>query len=56
MLSLLGFKEPETEGTATGVWRGAAGAGVERIESTIEDILDWRWMRIVSEPLSDAVE
>jgi len=56
MLNLLGFKEADTEGTATGVSRGAAEAGVERIESTMEDILDWPWMRTVSEPLSDAVE
>ena len=46
-----------TEGTATGVSRGAAAAGVERMASTMELILVGLWIRTVSEPLcSDALE
>ena len=55
MLSLLGLAA--TEGTATGFSWCAWAAGVERMASTMEVILEGLWMRTVSEPLcSDAVE
>ena len=55
ILNLLGFAV--TRGTATGVSWGAWAAGVERMASTMEVILEGLWMRTVSEPLcSDAVE
>lgn len=55
ILNLLGFAA--TKGTATGVSWGGCAAGVERMASTMEVILEGLWMRTVSEPLcSDAVE
>ena len=55
ILNLLGFAA--TRGTATGVSWGAWAAGVERMASTMEAILEGLWMRTVSEPLcSDAIE